>query len=284
MMTNIAVLGANGQLGQSLQKYSKTKKQAKQEWHFFTSADINITRPSQIDRLFNDHPSFDYLINCAAYTAVDQAEKEHRKAKAVNADAVKYLAECCEKHGVILIHISTDFVFDGKISRPLTELDSPRPIGVYGQTKYNGEVFIKQSMAAYFILRTGWLYATSGANFLNTMLRLTKEKNELKVVCDQVGTPTHTEVLCRVITTIINTRSRAFGLYHVGNEGVASWYDFTYEIIQNARHHCKLTPILTKDYPTPAKRPAYSVLDKTKLKTTFNLKLPHWKESLKKCF
>lgn len=280
----VAVLGANGQLGQSLKNWLRQVNNSQIDWFFFSSAEVNITIESDIDKLLSDKNSFDYIVNCAAYTAVDQAEEETKKAKEVNATAVKYLAQSCKKSGTILIHISTDFVFDGIVSRPLNELDLPNPIGVYGQTKYEGEQHIAEETEAYFILRTGWLYSVYNKNFFKSMQRLFQEKEELRVVCDQVGTPTHTSILCEVINTMISTQSRAYGLYHVAHEGVASWYDFAYEILQHSNSTCTLTPLLTKDFPTPAKRPSYSVLDKTKVKTQFDLRLPHWKEGLQKCF
>lgn len=279
----IAVLGGKGQLGQTLRSWVH-RNDPSEEWCFFSSTEVDITNKKMIDSLFVEKGPFHYVVNCAAYTAVDKAESEAEKAEAINTKAVEYLAKICQQQNSTLIHISTDFVFDGTISRPLTEIDMPNPLGVYGQTKYAGEKHIAEQLEAHFILRTSWLYSTFGRNFFLTIQRLTQENKEINVVVDQVGTPTHTEVLANIIGEITTTRSKAFGLYHVSNEGVASWYDFAYEIITMSGSNCRVNPIPTTEYPTPAIRPAYSVLNKTKLKNQFNTSLPHWKESLETCF
>lgn len=275
----IAVFGANGQLGKSLRAWQAAHPTPDQTWRFFDSHQADITDHAGLTALFSKEPSFDYVINCAAYTAVDNAEKAPENAFVVNADGPKILAELCHQHQAILIHISTDFVFDGRLSRPLTELDTPNPINTYGASKYKGETTIEAVANRYFILRTGWLYSNYNQNFYLTMRRLFTTKDHLNVVADQIGTPTHASVLVRAITTIINTKSTAFGLYHLTNEGVASWYDFAYEILNSQAASCRLFPISTKDYPTPAKRPAFSVLNNAKFTSEFKCHLPHWKAS-----
>lgn len=277
-----AVLGANGQLGQNLKVFAE-KNTTQVSWKFYNSADLDITDTQSLESLFFKENLPDYLINCAAYTAVDQAEKEEEKARKINAHAVGELAGLCEKHAVTLILISTDFVFDGKLSRPLKEDDPANPINKYGQTKLEGEQEVLKNSEKHFILRTGWLYSNYGHNFLKSMLRLSQEREQLRIVYDQVGTPTHCSVLVRLIHTIIQSDSNAYGIYHIANEGVASWYDFAYEIIKNSDRNCQVLPILSKEYPTPASRPHYSVLDKSKVKKEFGLQLPHWKESLYEC-
>lgn len=272
----IAVTGAKGQLGKSLQHWSSNNP-SNNEWHFFDSIQLDITNHNKLEGFFKE--DWDYLINCAAYTAVDLAESENGKAHQINAQAVKDLAEFCKTLGIVLIHISTDFVFDGSLSRPLKETDLTKAINVYGETKLEGEQHIQKILKEHFILRTGWLYSEFGKNFYKTIYRLGQEKNELRVVCDQIGTPTHTSVLVQGINEIISTQSEAFGIYHLSNEGVASWYDFAYEILKVSKSHCKLNPVLHTSYPTPAKRPAFSVLDKTKFKKEFQLEIPHWKDS-----
>lgn len=277
----VAVLGANGQLGQSIKDWYTSHKPDK-EWVFFSSSALDITDKKALAQGLDN--SFNYVINCAAYTAVDRAEQEIDKAQNINTTAVENLAKACRQKNITLLHISTDFVFDGNRSRPYKETDQPQPLGVYGKTKYQGEKLIAEHLHQYFILRTGWLYSSRSKNFLTTIHRLSQEREALQVVCDQVGTPTHVQVLIKIIVLLIARNSKAYGCYHVANEGVASWYDFAYEILQLNNSSCTLYPIPTKEYPTPAQRPAYSVLDKTKIKAELNLHLPHWKENLKDCF
>lgn len=277
-MVRVAVLGANGQLGQSLE-YSLSSQKTKTEWSFFSSSKIDITSEKQLEQFFQNS-FFDYIINCAAYTKVDLAESEHQNAKQVNVDAVKTLAKHCQIAGSILIHISTDFVFSGNQNAPYKEVDTPSPINVYGQTKWEGEQHISKHLEQHFILRTGWMYSNFGHNFIKTIQKLATHKKTLYVVYDQLGTPTHTKIVVDVIFGIISQRSTAYGTYHVGNEGVTSWYDFAVEIINVSGKPCKILPIRTEDFPTPARRPVYSVLDKEKVKQQFEIDLPHWRASL----
>ncbi len=278
----IAVLGASGQLGLSLQDYVN-ESSTPDQWDFFSSKDLDITSNEALQHLFLATHHYDYVINCAAYTAVDQAESNSTKAYQVNAEAPKELAQLCEAHHTIFIHISTDFVFEGLKSTPWLETDPTNPINIYGQSKCAGENNIAAATDSYFILRTGWLYSKYRHNFLNSMLNLFNKKEQLGIVYDQIGTPTHTNVLCEAIYHLIKTQSKAFGIYHIANEGVASWYDFAFEIALLVNTKCQLKPILTEDYPTPAKRPAYSVLNKAKARNTLGLNFLHWKESLRHC-
>lgn len=276
---NVAVLGANGQMGQSLFAFIK-KNNTAGSWDFFASAAIDITDTTLIDQLFESGTSYDYLINLAAYTAVDSAEKEPQKALSVNAHALKYLAAQCRAHHTTLIHLSTDYVFDGQSDRPYQETDETNPVNIYGQSKREGENLIQTYTPAYFILRTGWLYSEFGHNFYLTMKKLAQEKEIIRVVSDQFGTPTHTTVIAEAILKIITTSSTAYGIYHIGNEGKASWFDFAEAILTQSGYRGKVEPICTKDFPALAQRPVYAVLDKSKYCRQFNVSLPHWKESL----
>ena len=203
--------------------------------------------------------------------------------KSVNVDGPGNLARACKKNHSVLIQISTDFVFDGQQTSPYSEKDRPNPLGVYGETKWEGEQVITSTLKKYFTIRTAWLYSEHGHNFMKTMLRLASERKELGVVCDQVGTPTYARDLADVVLKIIRENQSAYGTYHYSNEGVASWYDFTQAIFEIEGLSCKLMPIKTQEFPTPAKRPAFSVMDKSKIKELLDLEIPHWKESLKRC-
>lgn len=274
---NVLVTGANGQLGQCLIATSENYPSLK--FIFKNSKELDITNPRQIDAVFSSN-NIQYCINCAAYTAVDQAEKEQEKAFLINATAVKNLAEACKIYGVILIHVSTDFVFDGHKNRPYTEADSTNPINVYGASKLKGEQYIQSILPQHFIIRTSWLYSEFNANFVKTMLRLSAEKTELNVVDDQLGTPTYAKDLAQAILQIVSSKSQVFGLYHYSNEGVVSWCGFAQEIFRLSKFDVRVNPIDTGQYPTPAKRPKYSVLSKTKIKETFGFPIHDWKVSL----
>lgn len=283
MTKKIAVVGANGQLGQSLKQGFQQNNPA-EHWSFFSSKKLDINDHKSVKQKLIEEDRFDYVINCAAFTAVDLAETQKEKAEETNHLAVENLAKICTISESKLIHISTDFVFDGKENKPLKENDKTNPINFYGTSKLRGERAIQKHLEPYFILRTGWLYSSFGKNFLKTIEQLGKTKDELYVVYDQVGAPTHTDVLVKAILKIIHTESKAYGIYHVANEGVASWYDFAYEILKLTNSNCRLKAILSEAYPTPADRPSYSVLNKNKFKKQFDFEIPHWKESLKLCF
>jgi len=282
---NILITGSKGQLGSEVQSIAGDSKH---QFDFTDVEELNIVNAQEIDSYFNTNP-VDMVINCAAYTAVDLAEKEIDKALLINATAPRLLAEKCRQTQAILIHISTDFVFDGSSCKPYHEDDPIAPVNVYGQTKYEGETRILKENPRSVIIRTSWLYSSFGNNFVKTMLKLGKTKDEVSVIFDQIGSPTYAADLARSILHIADKLeklpidSEKWGVYHYSNEGVASWYDFAYEIFELNKIRCSLIPIRTRDFPTPARRPHFSVLDKTKIKTTFDLTIPHWKESLEKC-
>lgn len=285
-MTKILVTGANGQMGSELRDLVKDHASIQTYNHAFTFIDIenlDLTNKSQVENYFNTN-SFDWLINCAAYTAVDKAEEEEELAYKVNADAVRNLAEQSKKHGFKLIHISTDFVFDGSKNTPYTEEDEPNPINVYGKSKLAGERALQQILDDHIIIRTSWLYSSYGSNFVKTMLRLSKERDKLKVIYDQIGTPTYAKDLAEVVLKFIAERPDAKGIFHFSNEGVASWYDFANAIIGLSENgKCKVYPLRTFEYPIPAKRPQYSVMDKKKLSKNIDFNIPNWWHSVRDC-
>ena len=275
----VLVTGGNGQLGQSLQSIAKNFPQI--QFHFYESTRLNIANKQNIEDVFKTvNPSF--CVNAAAYTAVDKAESDSDNAYAVNVKAVKNLAESCKDFGCTLIHISTDFVFDGQLRFPYSETDATNPKGVYGQTKLEGENEIRNILENYFIIRTSWLYSKFGNNFMKTMLRLANERNSISVVNDQVGTPTHALDLAYAIVKIILSKSTQFGIYHFSNEGKASWYDFAQKIFELNKVAIDLKPIPSSEFPTPAKRPEYSVLDKSKIKAAFQITIDTWEAALYK--
>jgi len=280
----VLVTGANGQLGQALQFIAPNYP--KIDFVFCSSSDLDITNLNNCKQVFKQYkPNF--CINSAAYTAVDKAESEPEKAHSINGIGPKNLAEVCKEFNAILLHVSTDFVFDGINSKPYTEEDSPNPTGVYGQTKLDGEKAIQETFDNYFIIRTSWVYSQFGNNFMKTMLRLASERDSLSVVNDQIGTPTNAVDLANSLAKICTTYNlqpttyNLFGIYNFSNEGQCSWYDFAKEIFEINNIKIDLKPIPTTSFPTPAKRPAYSVLDKNKIKNTFGVNILDWKESLK---
>jgi len=273
----ILVTGGSGQLGSTLKEMAKEERDL--TFVFKSSQELDITDYNAIHEELTAS-NYAYCINCAAFTNVDRAETETDKARLVNITGARNLALTCKESGTVLIHISTDFVFDGYLNVPYREEDIARPIGFYGDTKYKGERAIINNLEEHFILRTSWLYSEHGHNFMKTMIRLGSERDELSVVYDQVGTPTYAKDLGRAILTIIKAHSIDYGVYHYSNEGVASWYDFAKAIFEGYGIASDLHPILSEEYPTPAERPNYSVLDKSKIKSAFNLNIPHWKESL----
>ncbi len=277
---NILVTGAKGQLGSELKKLHQSL--AKYHFIFADFEELDITNEDIVKDFFK-HNKISHCINCAAYTAVDKAESEADKAELLNAKAVRLLSEQCASQNAILIHISTDYVFDGKNYLPYTEVDMANPMNVYGKTKLLGEQMALSRNPKTIVIRTSWLYSVFGNNFVKTMLRLVGTKPTLSVVADQIGTPTHAEDLAEAILHIICINVPHFGIYHYSNEGVASWYDFAHAIFQIKGLSTQLLPIKTEAYPTPAKRPAYSILDKSKIKHTFEISIPHWRESLEKC-
>ncbi|KGO89064.1 dTDP-4-dehydrorhamnose reductase [Flavobacterium suncheonense] len=273
----VLVTGAGGQLGQALRYLAPQHPEF--SFVFCTSSELDITDKTQCERVFDRYQP-EYCINTAAYTAVDKAEIEPEKAKAINVTGAQNLAEVCQRHHTVLLHLSTDFIFDGSKTAPYTETDVPHPSGVYGQTKLDGEKALQSIWEKHFIIRTSWVYSQFGHNFMKTMLRLASERDSLSVVNDQIGTPTHAVDLAAALLTIISSKKDAFGIYNFSNEGQCSWYDFAQEIFRINNVAFPVHPIPTAAYPTPAKRPAYSVLDKSKIKNTFGLVIKKWEEAL----
>ena len=279
-MANILITGANGQLGSEFQKRSFSLL----DEVFYTDVEeLDITDLKSVIS-FVSRNEIDTIINCAAYTAVDRAEEEEEKAAKINRDAVMNLATAAKKSGALLVHVSTDYVFDGNHDVPYTEKDPTNPQTVYGRTKLEGEQAITSSGCMYIIIRTAWLYSAYGHNFMKTMLRLGEERDEISVVHDQLGTPTYAGDLAEAIIKLLEREDlpELEGIYHYSNEGGCSWYDFAREIMALSGKNCTVNPITTEQYPTKAKRPAYSVLDKTKIQKTLELEIPNWKDSLKR--
>ncbi|REE08474.1 dTDP-4-dehydrorhamnose reductase [Winogradskyella pacifica] len=276
-MINVLVTAKDGQLGQCFQ--SLVVKHPNILFVFKSSSDLDITNKAKVEDVFSEQ-SFDYCINCAAYTAVDKAEEATELADKVNHLGIQNIAEACKKFEVILIHISTDFVFDGEGTAPYLEDDITNPLGVYGKTKLAGEQVIAKTLQRYFIIRTSWLYSEYGHNFLKTMLRLANERDEIGVVGDQIGSPTYAMDLADATLQIIASRNTSYGIYHYSNEGVVSWYDFAKEIFRLSDSPIKLNKIETKDYPTPAVRPKYSIMNTEKISQLLDSKIPNWKSSL----
>ncbi len=281
-MIKILITGGDGQLGSALNVAAK--EFANFDLVFTDVADFDITKAESVDDyLKKGH--FDFLVNCAAYTAVDKAEEDQDLAFLINAKGPENLAKACQKHACQLIHISTDYVFDGTNHIPYTESMETNPPSVYGQSKLAGEKAILENNDSSIILRTSWLYSEFGNNFLKTMLKLGAEREELRVIFDQIGTPTYAGDLARSIFKIIesNKKSGKTEIYHFSNEGVISWYDFAKEIMELAGLNCRIVPIESFQYPLPAPRPHYSVLNKSKIKSSYELTIPYWKDSLKWC-
>jgi len=280
-MINILVTGSNGQLGSEIKQLSK---EYSYRFYFTTKKELDISNMQDI-RKYIIYNNIDTIINCAAYTAVDKAENEKELADLINHRAVKNLAILSNELNLKLIHISTDYVFDGKNYKPYSEEDKTNPQSVYGQTKLDGEKsIIEYNLKNSIIIRTSWVYSSFGNNFVKTMLKLGKEKDELGVIFDQVGTPTYARDLAKTILDIIpKIQNSKLEIYHYSNEGVLSWYDFAKEIMKMAKLNCNIKPIESSEYPTPAKRPHYSLLNKTKIKKEFNIMIPYWKDSLSEC-
>jgi dTDP-4-dehydrorhamnose reductase len=278
----ILVTGANGQLGSELREISR--KFSQYEFIYTDEKELDITDESQLNEFFTiNHP--DVVINCAAYTAVDKAESEEKMAFLINSTAAGYLSSVSAKYRALLIHISTDYVFDGKAFLPYIETSGTSPISAYGRSKSAGELAIHQYATNALIIRTSWLYSEFGNNFVKSIIKYAKERGTLHVVYDQIGTPTHARDLAKTILEIIPSAVKSTGIeiYHYSNEGVASWYDFAKAIIEFSGAACKINPILSKDYPQVAIRPLYSVLDKSKIKERFSIDIPYWRDSLKDC-
>jgi dTDP-4-dehydrorhamnose reductase len=303
----ILVSGKNGQLGKELQDVVSSDQPF--QFIFFDKEELNVADEAATANIFQKYsPAF--FINCAAYTAVDKAETEQENAYLINAEAVGNIAKCCRQFKTKLIHISTDYVFNGKSEKPYTEEEATDPVNYYGYTKWLGEQLALNNNPDTIIIRTSWVYSRYGNNFIKTMLRLMKERKEINVVNDQFGSPTYAKDLAEAIVTIVNsqwtivnkdadlnrqssivnearssqlTAHSSTGIYHFSNDGIISWYDLAVAIKEIKQFDCIVNPIPTSAYPTAAKRPAYSGLNKTKIVNTFNIQLKNWKESLKEC-
>ena len=273
----ILVTGASRQLGQAIRHIAPNYTDL--QFIFASSQDLDITDQNRVAHFF-EHNKIDFCINAAAYTAVDKAETEVEKAEAINVSGPKYLAVACKKSNAKLIHISTDFVFDGSAVKPYSETDETNPIGVYGRTKLEGEQAVANNCDLFFIIRTSWVYSQFGNNFMKTMLRLASERDSLNVVSDQTGTPTNAVDLAEALLSIVKSNNSGYGIYNFSNEGTASWYDFAKEIFSINDICIDVNPIPTEAFPTPAKRPKYSVLDKSKIKNSFKIEIKSWQEAL----
>jgi len=303
MLKRILVTGKNGQLGLSLHKLAEAYPQF--DFTFVGREELDLASSESIADFF-EGKDFDAIINCAAYTAVDKAESEVELAEQVNHLAVKQLAKIAKAQGAYLVHVSTDYVFNGENYKPYKETDSTDPKSVYGYTKLQGEKAMQEVESAGCIIRTSWVYSEFGNNFVKTMLRLGKERDSLNVIFDQIGSPTYASDLARAILEMLCQSAfdegsleesvqlvgdprvshrdyESVNIYHFSNEGVCSWFDFAKAIFELSAIDCKVDPIETKDYPTPAKRPHYSLMNKAKIKADFNLEIPYWRDSLKNC-
>ncbi|MDB5024580.1 MAG: rfbD [Mucilaginibacter sp.] len=279
-MNNIVVFGASGQLGQCLKRTADA--QGMTAIYFPAESEADILNKDALKQIFDTYQPA-WCINCAAYTAVDKAEDNIDLARKINKTGTENLSTFCLEYNTVLIHTSTDFVFKGDKAAPLNESDVAEPVNVYGLTKLEGELAVTKTLEKYYILRTSWLYSEYGNNFVKTMLKLGSERDELKIIADQIGTPTYAMDLARCILQIISAKDKAYGTYHFSNEGVASWYDFAKAIFDISAAKVKVLPIKTSEYPLPAVRPAYSVMDKTKIKQTFGIEIPYWRDSLITC-
>lgn len=279
----IVVTGANGQLGRSIRQLSVEHHELD---FIFTDIDsLDIGNRDAVLAFAETHP-VDFIVNCAAYTAVDKAEEEEVQCRRINTDAVAYLGEAAQHIGARILHVSTDYVFGGDSYMPYQESDSVSPTSVYGRTKLAGEKALSAVCPDAIIVRTAWLYSEYGHNFMKTMLRLGAERPEIRVVNDQIGSPTYAGDLAEAILSLLEKERQGEqnnGIYHYTNEGVCSWYDFAHSIIRIAGLPTKVIPIPTREYPTAAKRPAYSVLSKEKIKREYHWVIPHWEDSLRKC-
>lgn len=277
----ILVTGAAGQLGSELRNI--LEKRMPGITLYTDIHELDLTNEEAVKRFIIDN-EISHVVNCAAYTSVEKAEQEQALCAKINTDTVKNIAATASDYGIKVIHISTDYVFDGTAHTPYKESEKVNPISTYGTTKRKGEMVLLSMCPDAIIIRTSWLYSPYGNNFVKTMMRLGKERNELSVVCDQIGTPTYALDLAKAIYAILTARQWIPGIFHFSDEGACSWYDFTKAIHRIAGiTSCQVSPILTDDYPTAASRPPYSVLDKTKIKRTYGITIPHWEESLKEC-
>ncbi|APA52069.1 dTDP-4-dehydrorhamnose reductase [Campylobacter coli] len=283
MNRSIAILGSNGQLGKTFQELSSLYKK-KYSMFFFDKTQINIQDKNLLE-YFIDKYKFDYIINCAAYTDVNLAEVKQKEAYMLNYNSVENIADLTKKYNLTFIHISTDYVFDGKSCTPYKENDKTKPLNVYGKSKLRGEqVIVDINPKNTIVIRTSWLYSNYKGNFVHTVRNLGKKKGEINVVYDQIGTPTYARDLAEVILNILPyIQNDKPEIYHYSNEGIASWYDFAKEIMKLSQLGCNIKPIESKDFLALAPRPSYSVLNKQKIKEKFHIEIPYWRDSLEKC-
>ncbi len=287
-MINILVTGSRGQLGSELQYLVENQllDTSGMKFFFTDKSSLDVTDHAAVEVFARSH-DINMIINCAAYTAVDKAEENLELADALNREAVKHLARIAKKYKMGLVHISTDYVYDGTSYRPYMEDDPSNPQGIYSKTKLAGEHEIKQiNPDNTIIIRTSWVYSSFGSNFVKTMLKLCNERDELDLISDQVGTPTYARDLAKAIIHIIQHPKKTqsnIEIYHFSNEGGCSWYDFAKTIFELSNLECKVNPIDTNEYPTPAKRPYYSLLSKSKIKNDYKMEIPYWRDSLKEC-
>ncbi len=285
-MSTILVTGSNGQLGSELQELASQFPD--HQFLFTNSESLDICDEETVKAFFAQH-QIDYCINCAAYTAVDKAESNNEAAYAVNVNGAQYLAQACAKQNAVLLHLSTDYVYHNNQNTPFKEEDTVNPQGVYAATKLLGEQAAQMANPLTVVIRTSWVYSSYGNNFVKTMLRLGAERDALSVVYDQIGTPTYAKDIAQALLKVINTfqvtesPAKLCGVYHFSNEGVTSWYDFAHAIFEEANLACALTAIESVAYPTPAKRPPFSLLHKGKIKSVFDVKVRHWREALRDC-
>lgn len=285
-MAKVIVTGANGQIGRELQVLASHYPEFR--FHFNSRFNLDVSDEQAVQRFFNEYPA-DYCINAAAYTAVDKAESEPEAARKANTDAPRYLAQACADLDIPLLHFSTDYVYHNDLNRPLLETDPTSPKGVYARTKLAGDEAALATHKRVIVLRTSWVYSAFGNNFVKTMLRLGQQKKELRVVFDQIGSPTYARSLAKASLGILQQLEQQslpaeaqHGVYHYSNEGACSWYDFANAIFELEGLPCEVQPILSKDFPTAAQRPPFSVLDKSRFKQVFGYPIPHWKADLKK--
>jgi len=284
-MIKVLVTGSNGQLGSELKEFKNSVDSV--DFVFTDFEELDITDYDKVKSFFEENSNIGLIINCAAYTAVDNAEKEYQKARLINVYGVSNLAEMSELYHIPIIHLSTDYVYGGTANKPISEDFPENPQSVYGKTKFDGEEILMATTNNHLIIRTSWLYSSYGINFVKTILRVAKEKDKINVIYDQVGTPTYAADLAKVIVHIINeyikTKKIPTGIFHFSNEGVCSWYDFAIEIIKMSKLNCEVLPILTSEYNSAAERPSFSVLNKSKIKETLKITIPYWKNSLERC-
>ncbi len=276
----VLVTGANGQLGCALRRL--LDREMPGEAIYTDKQELDLTDAAAVENFIRDN-EVTHIVNCAAYTAVDRAEEEKRECALINTDAVKNLAAAADLLGAKIIHISTDYVFDGTNHRPYRESDKVNPISQYGTTKRKGETALLALAPESIIIRTAWLYSDTGHNFVKTILSLAKKQNEIRVVCDQIGTPTYARDLAEAVLAVLKSHQWVAGIYHFTDEGAASWYDFAKAILRIAGKKTRVVPIPTEDYPTLAQRPAYSILDRSRIKATYGVEIPHWEDALTDC-